>query len=157
MCYFSLGRDISVYTGTSGILKYPDVNNNPQDIYLYNSHYIPAPLYYWKVLQDKVHSQAQLVDTLTVLLHYKYQIFLLLHFQRSNTAAAFIGVNDPHKTSVPLELCTNRWVKYFYSTEKLILHIWWGVALIFVNGLQRQYQVHFQKVMSISVSCSFTI
>ena len=108
MCYFSLGRDISVYTGTSGILKYPDVNNNPQDIYLYNSHYIPAPLYYWKVLQDKVHSPAQLVDTLTVLLHYKYQIFLLLHFQRSNTAAAFIGVNDPHKTSVPLELCTNR-------------------------------------------------
>ena len=77
--------------------------------------------------------------------HYKYQIFLLLHFQRSNTAAAFIGVNDPHKTSVPLELCTNRWVKYFYSTEKLILHIWWGVALIFVNGLQRQYQVHFKK------------
>merc|ERR1712227_288855 len=75
-----LGRDISVYTGTSGILKYPDVNNNPQDIYLYNSQYIPAPLYYWKVLQDK----------------------------RSNTAAAFIGVNDPHKTSVPLELCTNR-------------------------------------------------
>jgi len=62
------------------VLEFPDVNNNRQQIYLYNKEYIPAPLYYWKVLQDK----------------------------STNTAAAFIGLNDPHETSVPLELCTNR-------------------------------------------------
>ena len=49
-----LGRDISVYSGTHGVLEFPDVNNNRQQIYLYNKEYIPAPLYYWKVLQDKV-------------------------------------------------------------------------------------------------------
>ena len=55
MSYFqSLGRDISVYSGTHGVLEFPDVNNNRQQIYLYNKEYIPAPLYYWKVIQDKV-------------------------------------------------------------------------------------------------------
>ena len=55
MSYFqSLGRDISVYSGTHGVLEFPDVNNDHQQIYLYNKEYIPAPLYYWKVLQDKV-------------------------------------------------------------------------------------------------------
>ena len=49
-----LGRDISVYSGTHGVLEFPDVNNNHQQIYLYNKTYIPAPLFYWKVLQDKV-------------------------------------------------------------------------------------------------------
>ena len=52
--YSRLGRDISVYSGTHGVLEFPDVNNNRQQIYLYNKEYIPAPLYYWKVLQDKV-------------------------------------------------------------------------------------------------------
>ena len=74
-----MGRDLSVYTGTSGILQFPDTNNNNQDIFLYNSEYVPAPLYYWKVLHD--------ADT--------------------NTAAAFIGLNNPHESVAPLEVCTN--------------------------------------------------
>ena len=36
------------------MLEFPDVNNNRQQIYLYNKEYIPAPLYYWKIIQDKV-------------------------------------------------------------------------------------------------------
>ena len=75
----SFGHDISVYTGTSGLLQFPDVNNNDQDIYLYNSQYVPAPLYYWKVLHDPT----------------------------TNTAAAFIGLNNPHATAAPTELCSN--------------------------------------------------
>lgn len=50
-----LGRKLAVYTGTSGILKYPDVNDVEQEIYLVvEDKYVPAPLYYWKVIQDKV-------------------------------------------------------------------------------------------------------
>ena len=102
MSYFqSLGRDISVYSGTHGVLEFPDVNNNHQQIYLYNKEYIPAPLYYWKVLQDKVmmiqHGTREAKKT------GKTDFF-----QSTNTAAAFIGLNDPHEKSVPLELCTNR-------------------------------------------------
>jgi len=78
-----LGRDVSVYTGTHGILEYPDKNNNLTQIFLYNSDngekYVPAPLYYWKVLYD----------------------------QESDTSAAFIGLNDPHATAPPQQLCTN--------------------------------------------------
>ena len=53
-CLSRLGRDISVYTGTHGILQYPDFNGVNQNIHLYNSTYIPAPLYFWKILQDLV-------------------------------------------------------------------------------------------------------
>jgi len=75
-----LGHDISVYTGTHGILTFPDINNNSEEIFLYNDQYIPAPLYYWKVLQDKTR----------------------------NTAVAFLGLNDPHEKSAPIEVCQNR-------------------------------------------------
>jgi hypothetical protein len=75
-----LGRDLQVMTGTHGILTYPDSNNNPTPINLYNSTYVPAPQYYWKVVQD----------------------------QTTNTAVAFIGSNDPHVSAAPLELCRNR-------------------------------------------------
>lgn len=50
-----LGRNLAVYTGTHGILKYPDVNDVEQEIFLVvEDKYVPAPLYYWKVIQDKV-------------------------------------------------------------------------------------------------------
>ena len=67
-------------TGTHGLLTYPDSYNNPTPIYLFNNTYVPAPKYYWKVVQDPL----------------------------TNTAVAFIGSNDPHVTSAPLELCPNR-------------------------------------------------
>eukprot|EP00090_Calanus_glacialis_P045179 TRINITY_DN8232_c0_g1_i1.p1 TRINITY_DN8232_c0_g1~~TRINITY_DN8232_c0_g1_i1.p1 ORF type:complete len:472 (-),score=119.75 TRINITY_DN8232_c0_g1_i1:256-1671(-) len=75
-----LDRDLQVMTGTHGLLTYPDSNNNLTPIYLYNNTYVPAPKYYWKVVQDPM----------------------------TNTAVAFIGSNDPHVTSAPLELCPNR-------------------------------------------------
>ena len=50
-----LGRNLAVYTGTNGILKYSDVNDVEQEIFLVvEDKYVPAPLYYWKVIQDKV-------------------------------------------------------------------------------------------------------
>jgi len=75
-----LGRDLQVTTGTYGMLSYPDNNNNPTHLYLFNGTYVPAPKYYWKVVQD----------------------------HKTNTAVAFIGSNDPHVNSAPLELCKNR-------------------------------------------------
>ena len=72
----------SFYTGTPGIR---DDNNNPKEldlakIFLYKEKYVPAPRLFWKVLQDK----------------------------ETNTAAVFIGLNDPHSSLAPLELCPNR-------------------------------------------------
>ena len=78
--FLSLGKRINVYTGTQGILQYPDVNNNKKDIFLFDDKYVPAPLYFWKVLLDR----------------------------ETNTAAAFIGLNDPHSRRAPVELCPNR-------------------------------------------------
>merc|ERR1712168_1187029 len=78
----SLGHDVSSYTGTHGILQYTDKHGDLVDIYLYlngETRYLPAPLYYWKVLYDA----------------------------ETDTGAAFIGLNDPHATSPPNELCTN--------------------------------------------------
>ena len=50
-----LGHDLAVYTGTHGILQYPDVDGEDQEIFLYvEDKYVPAPLYYWKVIQDQV-------------------------------------------------------------------------------------------------------
>ena len=122
-----LGRDISVYSGTHGVLEFPDVNNNHQQIYLYNKTYIPAPLYYWKVIQDKVKthigessagclSQISAFHRLEGILKFlalkiilnTWIYFHFYKFQITKTAAAFIGLNDPHETSIPLELCTNR-------------------------------------------------
>lgn len=76
-------RGIMEYTGTHEYLRYADTNNNPAPIFLYTANgkqYIPAPLYYWKVLHDPA----------------------------TNTAAAFIGLNNPHAETAPKELCPNR-------------------------------------------------
>jgi len=76
----SLGRELTVYTGTHKVLEYPDSKDVLTSIYLYiQDKYIPAPKYYWKVLYDPA----------------------------TKTAAAFIGLNDPHATEAPEELCTN--------------------------------------------------
>ena len=70
-----------VTTGTHEVLEYPDKNNNPTDIFLARQEsFVPAPKYYWKVVQDP----------------------------ETKTAAAFIGLNDPHTNVAPLELCKNR-------------------------------------------------
>lgn len=77
-----LGRDLAIHTGTYGTLSYPDVNKNETQIYLYlagETKYIPAPLYYWKVVEDP----------------------------STGTATAFIGLNDPHATAAPQEFCNN--------------------------------------------------
>ena len=62
-----------------------DVKSNKKDvglvnIFLYEEKYVPAPRLFWKVLHD----------------------------QHSNTAAVFIGLNDPHKSEAPPEVCPNR-------------------------------------------------
>ena len=76
-----LGRDLVVTTGTHGILEYPDKDSKATDIFLARiESYVPAPKYYWKVVQDPA----------------------------TNTAAAFIGLNDPHANVAPKELCPNR-------------------------------------------------
>lgn len=78
----SLGHDISVYTGTHDILKYADKYGQLIDIYLYidaETRYVPAPLYYWKVVYDA----------------------------ETDSGVAFIGLNDPHVTKPPTELCDN--------------------------------------------------
>ena len=69
-----------MYSGTHGILQYPDKNNTRRDIYLFEDKYVPAPLYFWKVVRDPA----------------------------SNTAAVFLGLNDPHESRAPVELCLNR-------------------------------------------------
>ena len=64
---------------------YPDQNNNLVPVTLAASEdslagLVPAPLYYWKVLHDP----------------------------QTDTAVAFIGLNDPHATTAPAPLCTDR-------------------------------------------------
>eukprot|EP00088_Acartia_fossae_P004726 TRINITY_DN12039_c0_g1_i1.p1 TRINITY_DN12039_c0_g1~~TRINITY_DN12039_c0_g1_i1.p1 ORF type:complete len:466 (+),score=83.33 TRINITY_DN12039_c0_g1_i1:41-1438(+) len=78
----SLGKDVSIWTGTHGVLSYADKYGEMTDIYLYlkdQTRYVPAPLYYWKVVYDPT----------------------------TQTGAAFIGLNDPHATEPPTELCDN--------------------------------------------------
>jgi len=75
-----LGRDLQVLTGTHDLLRYPDSSNTSLPIYLVNSVFVPAPRYYWKLVQDT----------------------------QTNTGMVFIGSNDPHVTQPPQELCTNR-------------------------------------------------
>jgi hypothetical protein len=81
-----VGRDIRVFTGTHGILQYPNYNNDLKDIFLSprtpteTSHYIPVPQYYWKVLYDP----------------------------EQKTSVAFIGLNDPHAKQSPKLFCQNR-------------------------------------------------
>ena len=78
----AIQRDINltVYTGTFGIVTLADINNVQQPIYLAfdnstGNGLIPAPLYYWKVVHDPV----------------------------ANTATAIVGINNPWLNPVPPE------------------------------------------------------
>jgi len=78
----SLGHDVTSVTGTHGVLQYADKHGVMTDIYLYlneATRYVPAPKYYWKVLYDA----------------------------ETDSGVAFIGLNDPHATEAPEELCDN--------------------------------------------------
>jgi len=87
----SLGRDLQVVTGTHDILQYPNSDNKKTDIFLEEEQsLVPAPKYYWKLVRDPI----------------------------NDTAAVFIGLNDPHIKSPPRKLCRDRcsemssWVKW---------------------------------------------
>merc|ERR1712080_40540 len=76
-----LGRDLEVVTGTHDILEYPNKTGKDTEIFLEEKKsYVPAPKYYWKVVMDN----------------------------ETETAAVFIGLNDPHVKEAPKELCKNR-------------------------------------------------
>ena len=74
----AISRDIDlvIYTGTYGILTLADVKGVQKPIYLAqdanNNNVIPAPKYYWKVVHDPA----------------------------TNKATAFIGINNPHLSTV---------------------------------------------------------
>jgi len=72
----SRGLDLTVYTGTSGVVQLPDVNDQLVAIYLYNKDQLPVPRYYWKILQDPV----------------------------GEAGVAVVGINNPHLSSVPESL-----------------------------------------------------
>ena len=69
-------HDLRTYTGGFGVLTLADVKGVQQPIYLAkdanNNDVVPAPKYYWKVVHDT----------------------------NTNTATAFVGINNPHLTSV---------------------------------------------------------
>ena len=69
-----------IMTGTYRLLSYPDNIKNLTHIYLFNGTFVPAPKYFWKMVQDP----------------------------KTNTGVVFLGSNDPHVTSAPLELCSDR-------------------------------------------------
>ena len=80
-----LKETLDVYTGTYGILSMLDVNGNEQDIFLYNEDgkkWIPAPKYYWKVVYS----------------------------QKRDEGVAVIGINNPHESERPTELCSVRFI-----------------------------------------------
>ena len=68
--------DLTIYTGTYGLLTLADTNGKQQPIYLAkdanNNNVIPVPKYYWKVVHDPV----------------------------AKKAVAFVGINNPHLSSV---------------------------------------------------------
>ena len=74
-CFYRSNGNIKIWSGTYGILSYPDNNGNDVAIYLYldgEKRHIPAPKFYWKVLMD----------------------------EKKDEAVAFIGLNDPHSHDV---------------------------------------------------------
>merc|ERR1712002_190777 len=92
----SLGRDLHVVTGTYDILQYPNSKKKMTDIFLEEEQsLVPAPKYYWKLVRDPI----------------------------NDTAAVFIGLNNPHIKKAPRKLCKDRcsemssWVKW--STDRL--------------------------------------
>merc|ERR1712180_154234 len=90
----SLGRDLQVVTGTYDILQYPNSKKKLTDIFLEEEKsLVPAPKYYWKLVRDPI----------------------------TDTAAVFIGLNNPHIKKAPRKLCRDRcgdmssWVKWDVS------------------------------------------
>ena len=74
---------VTVYSGTYGILEYPNDKNENTPIYILEDDgnwYIPAPKYYWKILLNEV----------------------------TKEVSAFVGLNEPHSEDIPLEnaFCT---------------------------------------------------
>ncbi|KAG8223868.1 hypothetical protein J437_LFUL005432 [Ladona fulva] len=51
-------RNLTIYTGTYGILNLPDVNNNEVAVYLLEGQKLPVPEYVWKVVIDEENSEA---------------------------------------------------------------------------------------------------
>lgn len=64
--------DLTIYTGTFGVMTLADINGVQQPIYLAfdenNNGLIPVPKYYWKLIHDTA----------------------------ANTATAVLGINNPH-------------------------------------------------------------
>jgi len=65
--------DLTVYTGTSGVIELSDVNDRLVPIFLYNGDMLPVPRYFWKILHDPA----------------------------GGAGVAVIGINNPHLASVP--------------------------------------------------------
>ena len=59
--FCSLDKSLDVYTGTYGVLEYPDTSSVNQKIYLYTDNsetWIPVPQYFWKVVHDVENNEA---------------------------------------------------------------------------------------------------
>ena len=92
LSFCRLKRDLQVTTGTFGILEYPDAHQRSTSIFLSierTSPYVPAPKLFWTVVLDPVTGQS----------------------------AAFMGLNDPHATVAPKNICKNRFVKTFIEQK----------------------------------------
>ncbi|CAB4067048.1 unnamed protein product [Lepeophtheirus salmonis] len=73
-------RNLEVYTGTASILNLLNEQCKPINIELFSDRqYVPAPMYYWKVLYDP----------------------------EANEAIAFIGLNNPYERKAHNHICTN--------------------------------------------------
>ena len=80
---FRHNGSVTVYSGTYGILEYPNDKNENTPIFILEDDgnwYIPAPKYYWKILLNEV----------------------------TKEVSAFVGLNDPHADDILLEdaFCT---------------------------------------------------
>lgn len=75
---FAVSRhlDLTVYTGTTGVLELRDVQDRLVPIFLYNGDQLPVPRYYWKILHDPA----------------------------GGAGVAVVGINNPHLTSVPASM-----------------------------------------------------
>ena len=93
LSFSRLKRDLQVTTGTFGILESPDAHQRPTSIFLSverESPYVPAPKLFWKVVFDPTTGQS----------------------------AAFMGLNDPHATAAPKNICKNRFSKTLFQAKK---------------------------------------
>ncbi|KAK7023465.1 hypothetical protein SK128_010669 [Halocaridina rubra] len=74
--------DMTIYSGSWGVLELDDINENPVDIYLGLSakeRVVPAPALNWKVIYE----------------------------ESSESAVAVVGINNPHISTPPEPLCKN--------------------------------------------------